>query len=202
MCAYEGVKNVRFSKNFGVLCFLEIPVLRFALLPYYRRNMTFSSFEQNGWKLCDDTLIMVPVLFTGSQLPPTVMKRIHEVKVTKKDVYFSNDNLTDDEENVTEPKRKREQKLITLNPSSESDDSSTTKLNWINTFGKKRLIVKVTMKMKMFKCQKTVIQVITKTTGKFLAFFLVKILVMNGYLKSYKTKCFIYKQPSKGVPQK
>ena len=83
--------------------------------------MTFSSFEQNGWKLCDDTLVMVPVWFTGSQLPSTVMKRIHEVKVTKKDVYLSNDNLADDEENVTEPKRKRGQKFITLSPSSEGD---------------------------------------------------------------------------------
>ena len=27
--------------NFGVLCFLEISVLRFALLPYYRRYFTF-----------------------------------------------------------------------------------------------------------------------------------------------------------------
>ena len=28
-----------FFENFGVLCFLETPVLRFALLPYYRRSM-------------------------------------------------------------------------------------------------------------------------------------------------------------------
>ena len=26
------------DKKFGVLCFLETPVLRFAFLPYYRRN--------------------------------------------------------------------------------------------------------------------------------------------------------------------
>ena len=32
-CAYQ---RVRFRK-FGVLCFLETPVFRFALLPYYRR---------------------------------------------------------------------------------------------------------------------------------------------------------------------
>ena len=36
-CAYQGVKNVCFCGKFGVLCFLETPVLRFALLPYYRR---------------------------------------------------------------------------------------------------------------------------------------------------------------------
>ena len=38
-CAYQGVKNVRFSENSTCLCFLETPVLRFALLPYYRRTM-------------------------------------------------------------------------------------------------------------------------------------------------------------------
>ena len=36
-CAYQGVKKCSFFGKFGVLCFLEIPVLRFALLPYYRR---------------------------------------------------------------------------------------------------------------------------------------------------------------------
>ena len=44
------------------------------------QNMTFPSFEQNDWKRCDDNLIMVPVWFTGSQLPPAVMKRSHKVK--------------------------------------------------------------------------------------------------------------------------
>ena len=34
----EGKKYSFFGK-FGVLCFLETPVLRFALLPYYRRVM-------------------------------------------------------------------------------------------------------------------------------------------------------------------
>ena len=81
-------------------------------------------------------------LVTGSQLPPTDMKRSHKVKVTKKDVYLSDDNLADDQENITEPKRKRKQTLLTVSPSSESNNSSITKLNWINTFGKKRLIDK------------------------------------------------------------
>ena len=31
-------KRCSFCETFGVLCFLETPVLRFALLPYYRRN--------------------------------------------------------------------------------------------------------------------------------------------------------------------
>ena len=63
--------------------------------------MTFPSFEQNGWKQCDGKLIMVPVWFTGSRLPATVMKRSHKVKGTKKDVYLSDDNLADDEESIT-----------------------------------------------------------------------------------------------------
>ena len=87
-------------------------------------------------------LIMVPVWFTGSQLRPTVAKRSHKVKVTKKDVYLNDDNVADDEKNITEPKRKRKQKLITVTPCSENKDSSITELNRINTFGKKRLIDK------------------------------------------------------------
>ena len=44
-CAYQGGKKCSFFGKFGVLCFLETPVLRFALLPYYRRfiNITSSS---------------------------------------------------------------------------------------------------------------------------------------------------------------
>ena len=37
MCAHQGVRNVSFSENFVCLLFLKIPVLRFVLLPYYRR---------------------------------------------------------------------------------------------------------------------------------------------------------------------
>ena len=95
-------------------------------------------------------------------------------------------------------------KLLTVSRSSERNNSSITKLNRINTFGKKNLLIsfmKVTMKMKMFKCQKTIIQVIAKATGEFLTFFLVKIL-MNNYLKNYKNECFIQKQPTRNVLQK
>ena len=35
----SGGKKCLFFGNFGVLCFLETPVLRFALLPYYRRTI-------------------------------------------------------------------------------------------------------------------------------------------------------------------
>ena len=38
LCTYQRVRNVHFYKEFGVLCFLETPVLRFTLLPYYRRK--------------------------------------------------------------------------------------------------------------------------------------------------------------------
>ena len=34
----SGGKKCPFFRKFNVLCFLETPVLRFALLPYYRRN--------------------------------------------------------------------------------------------------------------------------------------------------------------------
>ena len=36
-CAYQGEKKCSFHRKFGPLCFLGTPVLRFALLPYYRR---------------------------------------------------------------------------------------------------------------------------------------------------------------------
>ena len=62
--------------------------------------MKFWSFEQNGCKWCDDKLITVPVWCNRIQLPLTVMKRSHKVKVTKKDVYLSDDNLADDEEST------------------------------------------------------------------------------------------------------
>ena len=39
MCvSVSGGKKCLFFGNFGVLCFLETPVLRFTLLPYYRRT--------------------------------------------------------------------------------------------------------------------------------------------------------------------
>ena len=47
---YAHVRNSKkrsFSGKFGVLCFLEIPVLRFALLPYYQRSVFF---PRNVWK--------------------------------------------------------------------------------------------------------------------------------------------------------
>ena len=41
----SGVRNVRFAIKFDVLCFLETPVLRFGLLPYYRRFLHVNFFQ-------------------------------------------------------------------------------------------------------------------------------------------------------------
>ena len=64
--------------------------------------MACQSFERNGLEWCDGKLIMVSFWVTGSKLPPTVMKQSHNVKVTKNDGYLSDNNLTDDEENIAE----------------------------------------------------------------------------------------------------
>ena len=39
---------------------------------------------------------MVPARLTRTQLPATDVKRSYKVKVTKKDVHLSDDNLADD----------------------------------------------------------------------------------------------------------
>ena len=50
--------------------------------------------------------------------------------------------------------------------------------------------MKVTTKTKMFKCQK-VVQAMKKVTGKFLTFFLVKVLVINNVsVKSSQQEVF------------
>ena len=43
MCVSGGKKCLFFGK-YGVLCFLETPVLRFALLAYYRRSLCLTGF--------------------------------------------------------------------------------------------------------------------------------------------------------------
>ena len=40
-CAYQGIRNVRFFGKSGMICFLVMAVLRFVLLPYYRRNVLY-----------------------------------------------------------------------------------------------------------------------------------------------------------------
>ena len=70
------VWNVRFFGKFGVLYFLETPVLRFALLPYYRR--TLICFENNparksaffGWVFCQAISLHIYYWIHSSLLPP------------------------------------------------------------------------------------------------------------------------------------
>ena len=93
-----------------------------------KHNIPIFWVEWLAWQWFIDKLIMVSVRFTESQLPPTVRKQSYKVKVTKRNVYLSDDNLANDEENITEPKRNRKQKLITAIPSPESNDPSITKL--------------------------------------------------------------------------
>ena len=48
VCAYQEVRNVRVSENLACFVFLETPVLRFALLPYYRQIPTSTTdFKTN-----------------------------------------------------------------------------------------------------------------------------------------------------------
>ena len=46
----SGGKKCSFFGKFGVLCFLETPVLRFALLPYYRRFPIRNIYMSNNYK--------------------------------------------------------------------------------------------------------------------------------------------------------
>ena len=53
----SGGKKYSFFGKFGVLCFLETPVLRFALLPYYRQNeirKITNCCSEKFWKFSKD----------------------------------------------------------------------------------------------------------------------------------------------------
>ena len=111
-------------------------------------------------------------------------------------------------------KRKEKAKLITASPSSESGDSSITKLNCVNVLGKKRLNDKFyegynknqndqvpeNNNSSDKESDKEVSDFLL--TRKFLTFLLVKILQMNGYLKNCETEIFIQKQSTRVVLQK
>ena len=43
----SGGKKCLFFRNFDMLCFFETPVLRFAILPYYRRIHTLKNMDTN-----------------------------------------------------------------------------------------------------------------------------------------------------------
>ena len=74
-CAYQWVRNVRFFGKFDVLCFLEKLVLRFALLPYYRRFLhplthrmfsdVFRGIEMKHWLGMDQDLHGASIYFCG-----------------------------------------------------------------------------------------------------------------------------------------
>ena len=129
------------------------------------------------------------------------MKRSHKVKVTKKDVYLSDNNL---DENTTEPKKKRKQKLLTASPSSESNSSSITKLNWINTFGKTRLIDKFYQgDYENENTQVTENNSSAKESDMDVSDFLFSKDSCDEWLsRNYETECFIQKQLTKDVLQK
>ena len=57
----SGGKTCSFFGKFGVLCFLEIPVLRLALLPYYRGNEVIILTK---WPLTDKISIEKNVFFS------------------------------------------------------------------------------------------------------------------------------------------
>ena len=61
-CAYQGVRNVRFFGKFDVLCFLETPVFRFALLPYCRRNNAFDFGRDVRKKKSSNSLVSILLL--------------------------------------------------------------------------------------------------------------------------------------------
>ena len=52
----SGGKKCSFFGKFGVFCFLVTPVLRFALLPYYRRNVNTATNIENMTKTAMSTL--------------------------------------------------------------------------------------------------------------------------------------------------
>ena len=80
-CAYEGKKYSFFGK-FGVLSFIETPVLRFALLPYYRQTkINFINFTAKKNRLFEQYLtkinivhLQIPMyqIFANSDIGPDV----------------------------------------------------------------------------------------------------------------------------------
>ena len=67
VCVSEGKKCLLFGK-FGVLCFLETPVLRFALLPYYRRYCLLLILFRNVILLVNSIKIWLNILVIFSRI--------------------------------------------------------------------------------------------------------------------------------------
>ena len=70
-CAYQGVRNLRFSKTLACLIFFETPVLRFALLPWYRRvkfmQQTYNKKKENMLRHGNTSISKTLQLFHGSK---------------------------------------------------------------------------------------------------------------------------------------
>ena len=66
-------------RKIGVLCFLETPVLRFALLPYYRRYLVEKTLYKAGFTLNDlyDTTCMTHNRFANFHCVYTIIQVVH-----------------------------------------------------------------------------------------------------------------------------
>ena len=84
VCASGGKKCSSFGK-FGVICFLEIPVLRFTLLPYYRRLSLVINTVNGNFFLGAAEMIMYLCLLLydqGSTCSKSTVKAIEQRLMT------------------------------------------------------------------------------------------------------------------------
>ena len=82
MCV-SGGKKCSFFGKFGMLYFLETPVLRFALLPYYRRITTFKQNTRWNFRFCKCIFWKIQ----GVLLNKSVMD---EVRAARQAIEYSN----------------------------------------------------------------------------------------------------------------
>ena len=67
-CAYQGVRNVRFLDNLACSVFVETSVLRFTLLPYYRRFVVLSKVNRKTSLISCKTLNLRLLLFQSHRI--------------------------------------------------------------------------------------------------------------------------------------
>ena len=67
-CAYQGVRNVRFLDNLACSVFVETSVLRFTLLPYYRRFVVLSKVNRKTSLVSCKTLNLRLLLFQSHRI--------------------------------------------------------------------------------------------------------------------------------------
>ena len=98
-----GDKKCSFFRKFGVLCFLETPVLRFALLPYYRRTNNESSpskgankKKENIWqhhsKVIDNKRAHLEKKSSASQRDSILMTEAREDVALRREIIHSINN--------------------------------------------------------------------------------------------------------------